>query len=95
MIQQWDLPIGEPMEAERLTFRALSALLAGSQFDRAKEVERAVRGTDRLGVGLGVERIDHESAAACAFSIFVRIDIAQLFRAALFLHPQMIHPINS
>jgi hypothetical protein len=32
---------------------------------------------------------------ACVFSIFVRIDIARLFRPTLQVHPRMIHPISS
>jgi hypothetical protein len=31
----------------------------------------------------------------CAFSIFVRVDIARIFRPSLRVHPPMIHPIES
>jgi hypothetical protein len=31
----------------------------------------------------------------CAFSIFVRADIAQLIHPVLYAHPRKIHPINS
>ncbi len=31
----------------------------------------------------------------CAFSIFVRVEIAGLFRPAFHVHPQMIHPTSS
>ena len=32
---------------------------------------------------------------ACAFLIFVRLDIPQLFYPALNIHPRMIHPADS
>ena len=44
----------------------------------------------------GVELVEtFVEGASCVFSIFVRLDIIGLFGPALFLHPRIIHPIDS
>ncbi len=40
-------------------------------------------------------RVSVSGPYACVFSIFVRLDFIGLFGPALYLHPRMIHPIDT